>query len=220
MIGGSTPPLLVVQQGASVVGGRPVFISLIIIRVIPVLLKHTEEITAAVVPRYHTRQMASLFDNTTLSEEGIRSLLHLRGGLPTEHRFIAWKFLLHLPSNSKQFAELISRGPHPAALASLSVRYPLRDQKLFRKTAVLISALAHWSPILGDVEFVPSWVCPFVIVFSQVGASIFTYIRCERAVAHNSSNNSNTSTAVVNQQHDSNRRHIQLTVYAAMACSL
>lgn len=118
--------------------------------------------------------MATLFDNTILSEEGIRSLLHLRGGLPIEYRFIAWKFLLHLPSNSTQFAELVSRGPHPAALASLAMRYPLRNQKLFRKTAVLISALAHWSPILGDVEFVPSWVFPFVIVFSQVSQSCST----------------------------------------------
>lgn len=59
--------------------------------------------------------------------------------------------------------------PHiPAALASLSLRYPLRDRKSFRKTAVLISALAHWSPILAEVEFAPSWCYPFVVVFSQV----------------------------------------------------
>lgn len=60
--------------------------------------------------------------------------------------------------------------PHdPAALASLSMRYPLREQKSFRKTAVLISALAHWSSILAEVEFAPSWCYPFVVVFSQVG---------------------------------------------------
>ncbi|CAM9842751.1 unnamed protein product [Laminaria digitata] len=111
--------------------------------------------------------MASLFDNTTLSGEGIRSLIRLRGGLPPEHRFTAWKYLLRLPGNSAAFAELVARGPHPAALASLATRYPVRDRKAFRKTAVLISALAHWSPILAEVEFVPSWVFPFVVVFSQ-----------------------------------------------------
>lgn len=112
--------------------------------------------------------MASLFQNTTLSDESIRSLIRLRGGLPTEHRFTAWKYLLRLPCNSADFAQLIARGPHPAALASLAARYPVGDRKLFRKTAVLISALAHWSPILAEVEFVPSWVFPFVVVFMQV----------------------------------------------------
>eukprot|EP00903_Cladosiphon_okamuranus_P006928 g6743.t1 len=33
--------------------------------------------------------------------------------------------------------------------------------------AVLISALVHWSPILAEVEFAPSWCYPFVVVFSQ-----------------------------------------------------
>ncbi|CAM9502399.1 unnamed protein product [Ectocarpus sp. 6 AP-2014] len=111
--------------------------------------------------------MAYLFETTTLSEHDIRSMLHLRGGLPVEHRVTAWKFLLRLPGNSKQFAQLVSRGPHPTALASLSIRYPLRDRKLFRKAAVLLSALAHWSPILAEVEFVPSWLFPFCVVFGQ-----------------------------------------------------
>ncbi len=33
---------------------------------------------------------------------------------------------------------------------------------------MLISALAQWSPIMAEVEFVPSWCYPFVVVFSQV----------------------------------------------------
>ena len=49
------------------------------------------------------------------------------------------------------------------------MRYPLRDRKSFRKIAVLISALAHWSPIFAEVEFTPSWCYPFVVVFLQVG---------------------------------------------------
>lgn len=116
--------------------------------------------------------MAYLFETTTLSEHDIRSMLQLRGGLPVEHRVTAWKILLRLPGNSKQFAQLVSRGPHPTALASLSIRYPLRDRKLFRKAAVLMSALAHWSPILAEVEFVPSWLFPFCVVFGQVGQKI------------------------------------------------
>lgn len=69
----------------------------------------------------------------------------------------------YLLPNARRFAA------RPAALASLSMRYPLRDRKSFRKTAVMISALAHWSAILAEVEFAPSWCYPFVVVFSQVG---------------------------------------------------
>lgn len=116
--------------------------------------------------------MASLFDGTSLSEDGVRAFLRLRGSLPTEFRATAWKFLLHLPGNSKQFAHLVSRGPNPAVLASLSVRYPLRDRRILRKAAVLVSALAAWSPIMVEVEFVPAWVFPFVVVFSQVRCSV------------------------------------------------
>ncbi|CAN0107186.1 unnamed protein product [Scytosiphon promiscuus] len=111
--------------------------------------------------------MVSLFDGTSLSENRIRSLLRLRGSLPTEYRVTAWKFLLHLPGNSRQFARLVSGGPNPAVLASLAVRYPLRDRRMARKTAVLVSALASWSPIMAEVEFVPGWVFPFVVVFAQ-----------------------------------------------------
>eukprot|EP00752_Nemacystus_decipiens_P006940 g6230.t1 len=109
--------------------------------------------------------MGSLFDNTTLSDEGIRSLI--QRGLPSEYRLVAWKYLLRVGSNAKEFGRLVALGPHSAALASLSMRYPLRDQKSFRKTAVLLSALSHWSPILAEVEFAPSWCYPFIVVFSQ-----------------------------------------------------
>lgn len=122
--------------------------------------------------RQPPRKMGSPYASPALSEESIRSLIHFRGGLPVEHRMIAWKYLLQLPSNSGAFTRQVSKGPYPAAFASLSERYPLRDRRLFRKMAVIVSSLAHWSPILADVEFLPSWVFPFVVVFFQVKTSL------------------------------------------------
>lgn len=55
--------------------------------------------------------MGSLFDNTTLSDEGIRSLINKRG-LPSEYRLVAWKYLLRLGSNAKEFGRLVALGPH------------------------------------------------------------------------------------------------------------
>lgn len=54
--------------------------------------------------------MASLFDNTTLSDEGIRSLIRI--GLPSEYRLVAWKYLLRLGGNAKEFGRLVALGPH------------------------------------------------------------------------------------------------------------
>lgn len=118
-----------------------------------------------------------LFAKTTLTENGLRSLLRLRGGLPDAHRFTAWKFLLRLPGNWSCFHEFVRKGPHPGCVASLAIRYPLRDRKLYRKTAVLTSALAHWSPIWAEAEFVPGWVFPFVVVFRQVRASTCSNVK-------------------------------------------
>lgn len=58
----------------------------------------------------HTPDMASLFDGTTLSEEGIRSLI--KRGLPSEHRLVAWKYLLRLGGNATEFGRLVALGPH------------------------------------------------------------------------------------------------------------
>lgn len=54
--------------------------------------------------------MASLFDNTTLSDEGIRALI--KSGLPSEYRLVAWKYILRLGDNGKEFRHLVALGPH------------------------------------------------------------------------------------------------------------
>lgn len=54
--------------------------------------------------------MASLFDNTTLSDEGIRSLT--KSGLPSEYRLVAWKYILRLSGNAKEFGRFVALGPH------------------------------------------------------------------------------------------------------------
>lgn len=136
--------------------------------------------TVAVTHR-HGPMNPDLFATTSLTGGGIRSLIRLNGGLPEAYRFTAWKFLLRLPGNSSCFLELLRKGPHPTALASLSTRYPLRDRRLFRKTAVLLSALAYWSPIWAEAEFVPGWLFPFVVVFQQVSEQIHSsgvHLRC------------------------------------------
>lgn len=140
--------------------------------------------TVAAIQR-HGPMNPDIFATTSLTEGGIRSLIRLNGSLPEAYRFTAWKFLLRLPGNSSCFLELLRRGPHPTALDSLSTRYPLRDRRLYRKTAVLLSALAYWSPIWAEAEFVPGWLFPFVVVFQQVRKqthSSRTHLRCVKVL--------------------------------------
>lgn len=116
--------------------------------------------------------MASEDRNDADTRDRLRSLIRLHGRLPASYRFTAWKYLLQLPGNASSFRDLVRKGPHPAAVASLAVRYPLRNCQLFRKLAVLNSVVAHWSSVLGEAEFVPAWLFPFVVVFQQVRSRV------------------------------------------------
>lgn len=45
----------------------------------------------------------------------------------------------------------VDRGVHPA-FANLFDRYPLRSRRLFARLRALCSRLAHWAPILAEVQ--------------------------------------------------------------------
>lgn len=111
--------------------------------------------------------MAFSGTRTTLTDDGLRSFIRLRGCLPSDHRVTGWKYLLRLPGNSTAFHDLVSRGPHPR-VANLASMYPVYNRRLYRKTVVLMSALAHWSPIWAEAEFTLPWLFPFVLLFGQV----------------------------------------------------
>ena len=53
---------------------------------------------------------------------------------------------------------------HPS-FADLEARYPLRDSRLLLKLQLVLSALAFWSPIGGEIEYLPSTAFPFVAFF-------------------------------------------------------
>ena len=98
-----------------------------------------------------------------LSATKLRSLLKAYGEFPSKHRALIWRFLLKLPDNAQAFDALAKKGPHPA-FADLHNKYPVRNQRLFAKFKACLSAVAHWSPIFGEVEYLPSLAFPFVVV--------------------------------------------------------
>ena len=58
----------------------------------------------------------------------------------------------------------MDRGLHPA-FAALEQDCPLQDRSLLRRLSRVLSALAHWAPIFGEVGFLPAASFPFVKLF-------------------------------------------------------
>lgn len=74
--------------------------------------------------------------------------------------------MLQLPNNIEEFVELLKRGPHPCT-AQFDEKYPLKDLATGRSLKRVVSALAHWSPVLGNCDFIANFVFPFLKVFEN-----------------------------------------------------
>lgn len=95
-----------------------------------------------------------------------QSLLSEYGRFPAKFRCMIWRFLLRLPENHAAFTALVDKGVHPA-YSDLHLKYPLKDSRLFRRLRRCLSALAHWSAVMGELEFLPELAFPFVKVYGE-----------------------------------------------------
>ncbi|KAK9816667.1 hypothetical protein WJX72_003486 [[Myrmecia] bisecta] len=99
-----------------------------------------------------------------LNKARLQELLWSYGEYPAKYRLVIWEFLLKIPHNSGAFQALANQGPH-TAFDHLERHYPLQDRTLLNRLARMLSALAHWAPIFGEVAFLPAFVFPFVKLF-------------------------------------------------------
>jgi hypothetical protein len=83
------------------------------------------------------------------------------GEYPEKHRAMMWKTLLQLPENCDSFAALLRREPSPS-VSNYDKRFSLVDHKALNNLRQIMSCLAHWSPLLSNVSFLPKFVFPFV----------------------------------------------------------
>ncbi|TNN32820.1 TBC1 domain family member 31 [Liparis tanakae] len=77
-----------------------------------------------------------------------------------------WRSLLRLPENHAAYSSLTDKGLHPAFLA-MHHKYPIKSHKLQRGLQRVLSALAHWAAIFGEVEYLPLVAFPFVKLFQN-----------------------------------------------------
>ena len=77
---------------------------------------------------------------------------------------MVWRFLLRLPDNATSHSDLTRKGMH-TAYAELHHRFPMKDHRLYKRLRRCCSALAHWSPVFGELTFLPELAFPFVKLF-------------------------------------------------------
>jgi len=110
-------------------------------------------------------------EEVPLSRERLRAIVRGFGQYPEKYRGYIWKGLLCLPNNHNAYNSLLAKGTHSAYLR-LNEKYPIKSRRLQRTLQRTLSCLAHWAPIFGEVEYLPSLAFPFVKYFEhdQVGA--------------------------------------------------
>lgn len=96
----------------------------------------------------------------------LQSLLKTFGEYPDRYRLLIWRFLMRLPENRESFRNLVAKGVHPA-FADLHERYPIQNMRLFQRLRRVLSALAHWSPVFGELPYLPALAFPFVKLFER-----------------------------------------------------
>lgn len=101
-----------------------------------------------------------------LSHSRLRAILRGYGEYPAKYRMFIWRSLLQLPENHAAFCSLVDKGTH-STFVTLHENYPIKSRKLLRVLQRILSALAHWSAVFGETEFLPLLVFPFVKLFQN-----------------------------------------------------
>jgi hypothetical protein len=103
-----------------------------------------------------------------MSRDKLAGFLAKNGRYPNEYRRLLWRYLLKLPENDAHFAELVKRGVHQTySTPVFSRKCPLESRRLFNRLQGTCSQLGHWSPIFGEIDYLPQLVFPFVLVFEE-----------------------------------------------------
>ncbi|XP_078609106.1 TBC1 domain family member 31-like [Branchiostoma floridae x Branchiostoma japonicum] len=94
------------------------------------------------------------------------SILKGFGEYPAKYRMFIWRSLLKLPENHAAYSALLDKGVH-SSYVRLHEQYPIKSQKLLRVLQRTLSALAHWSPIFGETDYLALLAFPFVKLFQN-----------------------------------------------------
>lgn len=101
-----------------------------------------------------------------LNMERLQAILKGYYEYPAKYRMFIWRSILRLPENHSAYAALVDKGTHPA-FEKLNEEYPIKSRRLLRILQRILSALANWSPIFGETQYLPVLAFPFVKLFQN-----------------------------------------------------
>uniref|UniRef100_A0A182YKT7 Rab-GAP TBC domain-containing protein n=1 Tax=Anopheles stephensi TaxID=30069 RepID=A0A182YKT7_ANOST len=96
----------------------------------------------------------------TLPRDRLLPILKEYGEYPAKYRPTIWRTLLELPGDAESYGRLLHRGHHPC-VASYGQRFAGYEQRTVRNLKKTVSCLAHWCPVFGLIDYMPSFVLPF-----------------------------------------------------------
>jgi len=121
--------------------------------------RHPQKIDESFKPIY---EQASLpFNLGMMKYDKLTNILKNFNEYPEKYRPLIWRFLLELPLNKSNFESYLKNGIHPSLL-NLDQKFPLKSAHKFNKLIRIMSALAHWCPVFGDIDYLPKIVYPFI----------------------------------------------------------
>ncbi|KAJ3209747.1 TBC1 domain member 31 [Dinochytrium kinnereticum] len=103
-------------------------------------------------------------DSSLLNRRKLRKFVKHYGSYPEKYRSLIWRFLLRLPENRDSYEALLEKGVHPS-YKDFRRNFPIKSERLAKSMERILSALAHWSPIFENLDYLPGLVFPFVKLF-------------------------------------------------------
>ncbi|KAG5444501.1 TBC1 domain member 31, variant 2 [Clonorchis sinensis] len=126
----------------------------------------------------HTGVHTNLYadpDEGLLNRGRLRSLLREFGRFPDKYRTFIWRSVLQLPSNTQAFDALVKKGIHPA-FATIPPCFRSRQKKSIGVLQKVCSALAFWSPMFGETDWLLMMAYPFVRLFENNSLRAFEVV--------------------------------------------
>jgi hypothetical protein len=104
--------------------------------------------------------------NKTMPIGRLLPILKEFGEYPEKYRAVIWKTVLKLPQDQNSFSHLLKQGSH-SCVENFPKKYSLVDQKALNNLSLIVSCLAHWTPLFAYIDFLPRFVFPFLKIFKS-----------------------------------------------------
>ncbi|RKO99880.1 hypothetical protein CXG81DRAFT_87, partial [Caulochytrium protostelioides] len=132
----------------------------------PVVVVTPTDSLSQMIYRATSTQSSDADAKRRIDAKRIRRFLAFFGEYPSRYRPLIWRFMAQLPENRRAYEALVEMGTHPSyATPVFRKLYPIKSEKLARLTQKLLSALAHWSPLFGELPYLPILVFPLIRLY-------------------------------------------------------